>query len=319
MRSTNQENSFKRVLFLLIIMFFIVNCKKSVKMNKTNAEEKVSEKVIEIFTEAMDIKLVDTISSGWNTFRYHNNSNDTHLILFDKYPEGKNIHDAEKYVVPVFQKGMDFITAGNLEEGFAEFNNLPEWFFSVVYSGGIGLTSPGKTAETTLKLEPGYYIVECYVKMENGMFHTSMGMSTSLIVSDEVSEHKELVSTVNVSISGEEGIVFNDTIKKGEQIFSVYFKDQKLHENFLGHDINLVKIEDGVYVKTLVNWINWAEPKGLISPAPEGFTFMGGVNDMPAGSTGYFTATLQEGNYVLISEVPNADSKNMLKAFTISK
>ena len=33
--------------------------------------------------------------------------------MFDKYPEGKTIEDAEKYVVPVFQKGMDFITAGN--------------------------------------------------------------------------------------------------------------------------------------------------------------------------------------------------------------
>mgnify|MGYP000909502791 FL=1 len=318
MKESSQSNRFKGILFLLLIMLFTANCKRGVKIGKTNVNEEIRENFIEIVTESMDIQLIDTISSGWNTFRYHNNSKDTHLILFDKYPEGKTIEDAEKYVVPVFQKGMDFITAGNSEEGFAEFNNLPEWFFSVIYSGGIGLISPNKTAETTLKLEPGYYIVECYVKMENGMFHTSMGMSTSLIVSDEVSENKELVPTVSVSISGEEGIVFNDTIKMGKHVFSVYFKDQKSHENFLGHDVNLVKVEEGVNVKTLVNWINWAEPTGLISPAPDGFTFLGGVNDMPAGGTGYFTAMLEEGNYVLISEVPNADSKNMLKYFTIS-
>jgi hypothetical protein len=45
---------------------------------------------------------------------------------------------------------------------------------------------------------------------------------------------------------------------------------------------------------------------------------MGGVNDMPGGSTGYFTATLDPGNYALISEVPDASGKNLLKQFTIS-
>ncbi len=319
MITASQRNYFKEILCLVLIVLFATNCKKVVKIEKSNGVELKSEKVIEIVTQEMDIQMVDTISSGWNTFRFHNNSNDTHLLLFDKYPEGKTIHDAEKFVVPVFQKGMDFITEGNSKEGFAEFNNLPKWFFNVIYSGGIGLVSPGKIAETTLKLEPGNYIVECYVKMDNGMFHTSMGMATSLFVSNEVSEQKELVPTVSVLISGEEGIVFNDTIKKGKQIFSVYFKDQKSHENFLGHDINLVKIEKGADLKALVKWINWAEPKGLISPAPAGLIFLGGVNDMQAGSTGYFTVLLEEGNYVLISEVPNADSKNMLKAFTVSK
>jgi hypothetical protein len=48
------------------------------------------------------------------------------------------------------------------------------------------------------------------------------------------------------------------------------------------------------------------------------FTFLGGVNDMPAGSIGYFTPTLEIGNYALIAEVPNASSKNMLKTFVVS-
>ena len=55
-----------------------------------------------------------------------------------------------------------------------------------------------------------------------------------------------------------------------------------------------------------------------IEPAPEGIVFLGGVNDMPAESTGYFTAVLTPGKYALISEVPNTLSKNMLKTFVIS-
>jgi hypothetical protein len=63
--------------------------------------------------------------------------------------------------------------------------------------------------------------------------------------------------------------------------------------------------------------MNWIDPKGLIEPAPIGFTFLGGVNDMPTGSIGYFTSTLKTGNYALIAEVPNTSTKNMLKIFNI--
>ena len=50
---------------------------------------------------------------------------------------------------------------------------------------------------------------------------------------------------------------------------------------------------------------------------PKGIIFMGRVNDMPKGNIGYFTATLEPGNYALISEVPNASSKNLLKTFVV--
>ncbi len=63
--------------------------------------------------------------------------------------------------------------------------------------------------------------------------------------------------------------------------------------------------------------MNWADPKGLIEPAPAGITFMGGTNDMPAGSKGYFHAELEPGNYVLISEVPAPSTKNMMKTFIV--
>lgn len=65
--------------------------------------------------------------------------------------------------------------------------------------------------------------------------------------------------------------------------------------------------------------MNWADPKGLISPQPKGIIFLGGVNDMPAGSTGYFTADLSPGKYAFISEVPNALSKGLLKTFEVAE
>ena len=107
-------------------------------------------------------------------------------------------------------------------------------------------------------------------------------------------------------------------IQQGEHIFSVEFKDQITHENFVGHDVNLVKIKDDFDISILESWVNWSDPKGLITPAPEGVTFLGGVNDSPAGSVGYFYANLEAGTYAFISEVPNTLKKGMLNVFTIS-
>jgi len=290
--------------------------KETVPEPEVAAEEQ--EKVIEIITKSMDFQMSDTIPSGWNTFRYKNQSPQTHFFLIDKYPEGKTSEDAEKVVAPVFDKAMKLINEGKAEEGFAEFANLPEWFADVVFLGGSGLLSPGQTGETTLLLQPGKYILECYVKMENGVFHTSMGMTKDLVVSESDSGNKEAEADVEIEISGTDGIVFNDSINSGKHVFSVFYKDQKVHENFVGHDVNLVRLHDGADLNALENWMNWADPKGLIEPAPSNVTFMGGVNDMPAGNKGFFTAVLEPGKYALISEVPNTTSKNMFKTFVVS-
>ena len=303
------------IISLLFGLTACVSDKKTENKKETLVEK---ENVIEIITKNMEFQIADEIPSGWNTFRYTNKSTQVHFFLIDKYPEGKTINDAEEIVAPIFQEGMDLITRGKAEEGFAAFGKLPEWFGEVIFMGGSGMVSPGQTCETTLKLDPGYYILECYVKMANGKFHSSMGMVKELVVTEEKSNISPPSANIKINISSTEGMVYSDPITKGINTFSVYYEDQIVHENFVGHDVNLVKLDDNADINALEKWVNWADPKGLITPSPKGITFLGGVNDMPAGSTGYFTTTLEAGNYALISEVPNASGKNLLKRFTIS-
>jgi hypothetical protein len=309
------------MLFISIAFtsFLLQSCKTDKKQPNSNSVEVEKENVIEIITENMDFQMPDTISSGWNTFRYKNLSPQTHFFLVDKYPEGKTSEDAEQLVAPVFDNAMKLITEGKTEEGYAEFAKLPEWFSEVVFVGGSGLLSPNQVGETTINLKPGKYIIECYVKMSNGMFHTSMGMTKDIVVTTVDSGNKPLTSDIDINLSSTDGIVVNDSISSGKHTFSVTFLDQIVHENFVGHDINLVKLEENANLKDLENWMNWADPKGLIEPAPSAVTFIGGVNDMPKGSIGYFTATLTPGNYAFISEVPNASNKNMLKTFAVAE
>lgn len=307
-------------LIVVSILFLIAqSCGFEKKTDKKEQVETIKENVIEIVTNAMDFQTLDTILSGWNTFKYINNSNETHFFLMDKYPNGKTIVDFEKEITPPFQNGMDLIIQGKSSEAFEEFSKLPEWYSEVIYSGGSGLVSPQKSGLTTIKLEPGNYLMECYVKMPNGKFHTSMGMVKAIIVTDKDSGNLSPKETINITISSKEGIVHDKPIAKGKQIFAVHFKDQIVHENFVGHDVNLVKINKDTDLEVLEKWMNWAEPNGLMSPAPVGFTFLGGVNDMPAGSKGYFTAILEPGNYALVSEVPNTINKKMLKTFSVTE
>ncbi|WMI70193.1 hypothetical protein [Mangrovimonas sp. YM274] len=315
------RSTFFGVLFVALLC---ISCKgdkesKEVEEEKVAIEaEKPKDQVAEYYTESMEFIGPDSLSSGWTTFKYTNKSFETHLFLLDKYPEGKTIADTKKDIFPPFDKGMDLINEGKVEEGYAAFGALPEWFQKVVYTGGAGLISPNQTTELTIKLEPGYYIMECYVKMSNGKFHTSMGMVKPIIVTNEVSNHLPPIPTVNIAISSTEGIVFDDAIKAGENTFKVSFVDQKKHEHFLEHDVNLVKLDDTADLTALEAWMDWSNPKGLINPGPAGVTFLGGMQEMPAGSEGYFKATLTKGKYAFISEVPKASDKNMLKVFEVT-
>ena len=299
----------KALIYLLTLALF-VSC-------KTDKKEEKKDNVIEVVTNVMDFQMQDTLPSGWNTFKYINKSTEPHFFLLDKYPEGRKLEDTHRDIMPPFDNGMKFIMESKMDEAMAEFGKLPKWFGDIVFVGGSGLVSPKQSSVTTVKLEPGLYIIECYVKMANGVFHTSMGMAKELIVTDEDSGNTPSEADINITISSTEGITYKGSITKGEQTFSVYYKDQITHENFVGHDVNLVKLGDNADLEVLEAWMNWATPTGLMTPMPANVTFLGGANDAPAGSTQYFKVNLEPGNYAFISEVPNSKQKGMLKTFTI--
>ncbi|MEJ2163814.1 MAG: hypothetical protein P8X60_11100 [Robiginitalea sp.] len=316
------SNNFRSVLFISLMLVFISGCKTEPKEKQDSEAVPEVEKtpVVEVVTKSMEFYAPDTIPSGWNTFVYKNQSTEPHFILLDKYPEGVTIENTIAEVAPAFEEGMSLIMENKMEEAVEAFGKLPEWFSQVVFSGGTGLISPNETAFSTVKLEPGYYIMECYVRMPDGRFHTSMGMAKELIVTEEDSGLSAPIADIDINIQSQDGISWNGQPKTGKNIFKVTYGDQIVHENFVGHDVNLARMEDGADLEALEAWINWATPTGLMSSAlPDGFTFMGGANDGPAGSIHYFEVMLQPGTYVLISEVPNSTEKGMLQTFTITE
>ncbi|WP_300434023.1 hypothetical protein [Christiangramia sp.] len=315
------------VFTLLSIIIF--SCQDKAKKNdevqdevraefQKRIDEDAKTEVITILTNAMEFQTKDEFPSGWNTIRYKNRSNETHLILFDKYPEGKGLEDTKTDIVPPFQQGMDLINEGKIEEAGMAFGKLPEWFQEVEFVGGVGLISPKSTAQSTLYLEPGTYIIECYVKMPNGVFHTTEGMAKQIEVVENNSGMEQPDADYSITISANEGIVFDENVSTGKRTFAVNFGKQKVHEHYLMHDVNLVWIEEGADISKLNSWVNWSAPDGLQTPAPAGFKFLGGMQEMKEGGIGYFTVDLKSGKYALIAEVPDPQSKGMLKTFTVN-
>ncbi|TRO66454.1 hypothetical protein [Christiangramia sabulilitoris] len=314
---------FFKTISILLVTLFMISCESEI-INSENIEvsdisARSDANIVDVYSIGLNFNLPEEIPSGWTTFRYHNQTPGTHFFTFAKLPEGKTVADWEAEIIPPFQDGMNYIAQGDFEAAFAAFGSLPAWFAGVVYSGGVGFVSGGETAMTTHFAEPGRYVMECYVKNQNGEFHSYKGMLTDVVVTSEETRIKEPKANIEINLSSTSGIeIVSGNIRPGKHTIGVNFVDQSVYSHFLGHDFNLVRIDDpGANLSALEEWMVWSTPGEFESPGPEGFTFLGGVQDMQAGSKAYINTVLKPGNYAFIAEVPDASGKGMLVEFSV--
>ncbi|PWN08174.1 hypothetical protein [Rhodohalobacter mucosus] len=261
----------------------------------------------------------DTIQSGWTTFQLDNQSDMIHFALFQKFPQGKGLVDHQEEIAPFFQNVMNGING--MEPADPEIGAAPpEWYSNVQMMGGPGLVSGNLNAETTFYIEPGTYLVECYVKT-NGIFHSYnpspdvYGMAIEITVTENPDATAPPASTSTLNISSEGGIEMTGSQVRGENVVEVIFEDQNTYANFVGHDVHLVRLDEAADEEAISSWMNWTSPSGLETPAPA--TFIAGTNEMPAGSSAYLHLNLEPGDYMWIAEVPEPGSKGMVQRFTI--
>jgi hypothetical protein len=260
------------------------------------------------------------IPSGWVTIHFENLSGMIHFALIDRLPTGVTVEQMQSEVAAPFQHGMDQLNAGDVEAAGEAFAALPEWMGDVVYLGGPGLLSAGKSASATVYLEPGHYMFECYIKT-NGIFHTynpqpgQLGMVHELIVTDAPGGAAEPDANVTLAISSAGFEVVDGEFRPGRNIVRAQFRDQQVYANFVGHDAHVFRIDEDTDVDAVARWMDWRDPVGFETPAPA--IFVGGVNDMPAGATTYFSVDLEPGDYAFIAEVPDPHEHGLLLPFTV--
>ena len=281
----------------------------------------VGSNVVEMSVIDLMFEAPDEVPSGWTTIRLKNTSGMTHFAILERLPEGIGIEEQQREIASVFQAGMDLLNKGKVDDATEMFGTLPDWFNDVVFTGGVGFIAPWQTAEITVFLEPGTYLLECYVKTV-GVFHSFnpvpdlYGMVHEITVTEEASGAPEPEADIELTISSERGIEVEGDIGLGRHTVAVHFEDQVGYDHFLGHDVHLARLTENTNLDALEAWMDWTQPTGLETPAPA--EFLGGLHELPAGQTGYFAIDLEPGSYAWIAEVPDPAGKMMLQTFSTS-
>jgi len=276
--------------------------------------------VVEIRAVGKTFEGPTRIPSGWTTFRFVNASSMIHFALVDVPPEGITTEIFTNTVGQYFQDAMDGMNAGDDAAVKAAFDRFPAWIADLGRRGGPGLLSPGRTGETTVYLEPGHYFLECYVK-SGGVFHTTspgdgkVGMMLDLNVTEEANGAAEPVANATLALRNAGMELVGGELKAGVNTIRVDYVEQQALPSFVGNDVHLMRVDSEDSIGDADAWLDWRAKEGLEDPAP--VTFLGGINDMPAGSHGYFTVDLEPGRYAFIAEMPHPQAAGFVLPFTI--
>ena len=309
------------LLSIVIVVFAPVGC-RSGEAERTDepssqtaaddgAERRPDPVVVEVTVEDFAFVAPPEVRSGWNTFRMKNEGEQPHFLLLWRLPEGAIFDDWATAVAQPFQQEYDRYTAGQVNatemmaaiEGF-----LPEWFGEVQGMGGVGLTAAGRTAQATTLLEPGNYVMECYVLSDEAQFHGTLGMLRPLIVTTEATGMSAPEADVRITLSNYQMTIEGEP-GAGEQTIAVHTTEDP--EGLVGHDVHLARLDPETPIEEVVTWMSWVDE--MRPPAPA--EFLGGAEHVSAGRTGYFTVALEPGRYAWISE--GYADKGMVQEFVI--
>jgi hypothetical protein len=137
-----------------------------------------------------------------------------------------------------------------------------------------------------------------------------LGMAMPLTVTAEesggVPPKSDLAITLFNSMIEVEG-----TPLAGRQTVKVNFDDHPAYG--LGNDVHVVRLEDETDLDEVIAWMDWMNIDGLRAPSPA--PFVGGIHEMPAGYTAFFTVDLEPGRYAWIAE--SGATLGMVEEFTV--
>ncbi len=253
------------------------------------------------------------LPSGWVTIRMANAGLEHHFVFLTLLPEGKTMEDYVSDVGMPFDSVWHQLRSGAVDKAGAGAmlgELLPEWYASAVSMGGPGLVAPGRTGRATMRLAPGDYVMECYVKTPDGEFHVNLGMAIPVTVTDEDSGAAEPEADLDITLTNYE-IAIEGTPAAGEQTVAVHFQEHP--EYGLGNDVHVVRLEDDTDMDEVIAWMDWMNIEGLRAPSPA--EFVGGTHEMPIGYTAYFTVDLEPGRYAWIAE--SGAARGMVEEFTV--
>lgn len=271
--------------------------------------------VVDVVAEDYAFDAPDAIPSGWVTLRFNNTGEETHFVFLTRLPDGRTYDQYIQDVGEVFSDVWEGLKSREIyppQAGERLGEEVPEWFWGAEQMGGVGLVDAGGTAETTLKLKPGTYVMECYMKTQEGDFHGMEGMAHPLTVTEEASGASEPTADIKITLSNYAMDIEGD-LTPGRHMVAVNYAEEP--EVGFGHDVHVARLHFDGQTDVVLPWMSWLNVHGLENPAPT--EFIGGAHDMPVGYTSYFTLDLEPGEYLFISE--ETGPMGVLKQVTVEQ
>jgi uncharacterized cupredoxin-like copper-binding protein len=240
----------------------------------------------------------DTIMAGLTTFRLENHGREPHQAVIFGAP-GKTFAELEAVAVP---KGSDL-----------------EWLKGMMqihptFPGGPGVIMNGDSTVITTNLEPGNYLIACFVPSPDGKWHVSKGMFHRLVVTPapaSATAAAEPQSDVTVTLS-DYAFAPSSPLTAGTHTIRIENSGPQVHE------LAIERLAPG---KTLADWQKWMA--GGMRGEPVSLP-VGGFAGPEPGKVGWLTVTLTPGHYLLLCYVPDVKDgaphlvHGMVKEITVS-
>lgn len=218
----------------------------------------------------------DTVPAGLTTFRLLNKGKELHHASLVRLGGGRTVAD--------FHAGLAAAMKSHAPP--------PSW---MTFAGGPNTVTVGDTAMTTSVLEPGQFVVVCWIPSLDGVPHVMKGMLHPLTVTGTATGIERAESPADVTIQlTDYDFQLSGPLTHGKHVVRVENTGAQAHE------IVIAALAPG---KTLQDFVAW-EAGGEQGPLPTG-QWLGGVTTIDAGRHASFTATLPPGNYLLLCFWPD--------------
>lgn len=264
---------------------------------------------VDIVAEDYEFTAPDTVRSGWTTLRLHNQGSEHHLFTFVGLPDGVTYADFEQGFLAPGDSLWSLVLDGTIEESaFGErFRTLlPGWYSDLVQPGGVSLTAPGRTAQTTVRLEPGVHVLECYVLTSEEEYHLLEGMAHRVEVVPPSNGADPPAADHDLELSDLDLTGVRD-LSSGEHTFAFHFLEDPKALPY--QHVHLARLDENTDVQALAEWMK-VDP---VMPSP--VEFLGGPQHMPAVNTAYATFELEPGQYAWV--VGGPPEQGEIETFTV--
>ena len=165
---------------------------------------------------------------------------------------------------------------------------MPKWAVEVA---GVNPPAPGQTAEATLNLAAGNYLLVCFVPSPDGVPHVAKGMSRPLVVAGTAAA-APLPGDVEIKLT-DYAFGLSKPLTAGQHVIRVVNDGQQSHE------VMVIRLAPGKTAAQVAAWVEKMEGPPPGEP-------LSGVAGLGVGQSASFPLTLTPGEYGLICFIPDA-------------